>query len=234
MSDPPTAHPPVRTFKPRRRSLAPARQAMVDRLAQQWALDETGPVLDLPTVFGRDAGVVVDIGIGLGDTMIDLAVAQPDLDVIGIDVHTPGFATSLASIDELGLTNVRLVHGDALVFLDRIAAGSLAGVRIWFPDPWPKIRQRHRRIVRTDVVDRLVGLLQQGGWLHLATDIDDYAQQMQRVCDAHPALHGGVIDRPAWRPVTRYEQRGRDLGHHAVDLHYDRVAAAGIRTASAG
>ncbi len=220
MSDPPTVHPPVRTFKPRRRSLAPARQAMVDRLAQQWALDETGPVLDLAAVFGRDAGVVLDIGIGLGDTMIELAVAQPDLDVVGIDVHTPGFATSLASIDELGLANVRLVHGDALVFLDRIAAGSLAGVRIWFPDPWPKIKQRHRRIVRPDVVDRLVVLLRAGGWLHLATDIDDYAHQMQRVCDAHPELHGGVIDRPEWRPVTRYEQRGRDLGHRAVDLRY--------------
>ena len=222
MSDPPTVHPPVRTFKPRRRSLAPARQAMVDRLAQQWALDETGPVLDLPAVFGRDAGVVLDIGIGLGDTMIELAVAQPQLDVIGVDVHTPGFATSLASIDELGLTNIRLVHGDALVFLDRIAAGSLTGVRIWFPDPWPKIRQRHRRIVRPDVVDRLVELLRPGGWLHLATDIDDYAQRMQQVCDAHPEWHGGVIDRPVWRPVTRYEQRGRTLGHHAVDLVYTR------------
>ena len=215
--------PPVRTFKPRRRALAPARAAVVERLAARWALEQDGPALDLPTVFGPRARVVLDIGIGLGDTMIAMAQAQPELDVIGVDVHTPGFATSLTRIDELGLTNVRVVHGDALEFVDRLTAGALNGVRIYFPDPWPKIRQRHRRLVRDDVVARLAGLVRPGGWFHLATDIGDYADQMQRVCDAHPSLHGGVIDRPAWRPVTRYEQRGLDLGHTVVDLWYERA-----------
>jgi tRNA (guanine-N7-)-methyltransferase len=196
---------------------------MVERLAVHWALDQDGPSLDLPTVFGRRAPVVLDIGIGLGDTMIAMAQAQPELDVIGVDVHTPGIATSLSRVDELGLTNVRVVHGDALEFVDRLADGSLTGVRVFFPDPWPKIRQRHRRLVRDDVAARLVGLVRPGGWFHLATDIDDYAEQMQRVCAAHPSLRGGVIDRPTWRPVTRYEQRGLELGHTVVDLWYDRV-----------
>jgi tRNA (guanine-N7-)-methyltransferase len=195
---------------------------MVERLAAHWALEQDGPELDLPAVFGRRAPAVLDIGIGLGDTMIAMAQAQPELDVIAVDVHTPGFATSLARIDELGLTNVRVVHGDALEFVDRLAAGALTGVRVFFPDPWPKIRQRHRRLVRDDVVARLVGLVRPGGWFHLATDIGDYAEQMQRVCDAHRSLRGGVIDRPAWRPVTRYEQRGLDLGHTVVDLWYSR------------
>jgi tRNA (guanine-N7-)-methyltransferase len=223
----PSQHPPVRTFKPRRRALTPARAVTVERLAQRWALDEAGARLDLPAVFGRDVAVVLEIGIGLGDTMIAMARAQPELDVIGVDVHTPGFATALARIDELGLTNVRVVHGDALEFVDRLGAGALSGVRVFFPDPWPKIRQRHRRLVRDDVVARLVGLVRPGGWFHLATDIGDYAEQMQRVCDAHPALRGGVIDRPSWRPVTRYEQRGLDLGHTAVDLWYSRDGLVG-------
>lgn len=196
---------------------------MVERLAEHWALEQDGPALDLPAVFGRRAPVVLDIGIGLGDTMIAMAQAEPGLDVIGVDVHTPGIATSLSRVDELGLTNVRVVHGDALEFVDRLADGSLTGVRVFFPDPWPKIRQRHRRLVRDGVVARLVGLVRPGGWFHLATDITDYVEQMQRVCDAHPSLHGGVIERPAWRPVTRYEQRGLDLGHTVVDLWYDRV-----------
>ncbi len=220
MTDPPP-HPPVRTFKPRRRALAPERAAMVERLAPRWALDESGPSLDLAEVFGRVAPVVLDIGIGLGDTMIAMARAQTGVDVIGVDVHTPGFATSLARIDELGLTNVRAVHGDALVFLDRLGSGSLAGVRVFFPDPWPKMRQRHRRLVRDDVVARLVELLRPGGWLRLATDSADYADQMQRVCDAHASLVGGVVERPIARPVTRYESKALVAGRVVTDLRYD-------------
>ena len=125
-------------------------------------------------------------------------------------------------LGDLGVERVVHVLCDVLGFLDRIAPSSLAGVRIWFPDPWPKARQRHRRLVRDDVVARLVPLLRPGGWLHLATDIDDYAAQMQRVCDDHADLTGGPIERPAWRPVTRYEARGLGAGRTVTDLWYAR------------
>jgi tRNA (guanine-N7-)-methyltransferase len=217
-------HPPVRTFKPRRRSLSPGRAEVFERLAPRFTLAEDGPLLDLDEVFGRRANVVLDIGFGIADSLLTMAAAQPDLDVIGVEVHTPGVAGALAGIEEHGLTNVRLVHGDALQFVSRVPCESLTGIRIFFPDPWPKVRHHHRRLVRDDVVARLVALLRTDGWLHLATDNDDYAEQMQSVCDANAALRGGVIPRPHERPLTRYEQKGIEAGHTVVDLWYNRVA----------
>ena len=214
--------PPVRTFKPRRRPLSSARAALFDRLAPEWCLDEAGPELDPIEVFGRAAPLVLDVGIGLGDSLTTMAAAEPDVDVIGADVHTPGIASSLARIEELGLINVRLVHGDALVFLHRLPPGSLTGIRIFFPDPWPKARHRHRRMATPEHVERFVRALAPGGWIHLATDIDDYALQMQRVCDARDDLTGGVIDRPDGRPVTRYERKGLTAGRTSTDLVYRR------------
>jgi tRNA (guanine-N7-)-methyltransferase len=214
--------PPVRTFKPRRRSLTPRRAEVFERLAPTFTLPDAGPMLDLDAVFGHSANVVLDIGFGVADCLLTMAVAQPELDVIGVEVHTPGIAGALAGIEQHGLGNVRLVHGDALLFLDRLSERSLTGVRIFFPDPWPKARHHHRRLVREDVVARLVELLRPGGWLHLATDNADYAEQMRSVCDSHPGLRGGPIPRPASRPVTRYEQKGIEAGHAVVDFWYSR------------
>lgn len=215
--------PSRRTFKPRRRRLSPSRAAALERLAPEWTLAESGPQLDLDAVFGREAAVVLEIGIGIGDTLVAMAISQPEFDVIGCDVHTPGIAAALIGIEQHGLRNVRLVHGDALEFLSRLAPHSLIGVRIFFPDPWPKPRQRPRRLVNADVVDRLVSHLRSGGWLHLTTDIDDYALQIQEVCGAHHALRGGPIERPAERPITRYERKGSAAGRTVTDLWY-RVA----------
>jgi tRNA (guanine-N7-)-methyltransferase len=209
--------PVTRTFKPRRRTLSEARAALMQRLAPQYLLDETGPELDLAA-----GDVVLEIGIGRGEALVEMAGADPETLLIGCDVHTPGIAAVLGEIERRRLDNVRLVHGDALEFLQRVPASSLVGVCVFFPDPWPKVRQRHRRIVRDDVVSELVRRLQPGGWLHLATDIADYALQMQRVCDAHAELVGGVVDRPPWRPLTRYEERGIAAGHTVTDLWYVR------------
>jgi tRNA (guanine-N7-)-methyltransferase len=204
--------------------LSPARAELFVRLAPHFLLDEQGPPLRIDTVFGRSSSTVLEIGIGWGDALLAMARAQPALDVIGCDVHTPGIVNALANIEQHGLDNVRLVHGDALVFLDRLPEGSLAGIRSYVPDPWPKVRHHHRRLIRDDVVARFVTLLRPGGWLHLATDIDDYAEQMRRVCDDQRCLSGGVMARPADRPVTRYEQKGIEAGHTVVDLWYERVA----------
>ena len=219
-----SGHPPVRTFKPRRRSLTPRRAELFERLAPIYTLADHGPTLDLAGVFGRDGEVVLDIGFGIADGLLAMAVAEQELDVIGIEVHTPGIAGALAGIEQNGLTNVRLVHGDALLFLDRLPERSVVGVRIFFPDPWPKARHHHRRLVRQDVIARLVTLLRVGGWLHLATDNDEYAEQMQSVCEANPSLDGGPIPRPVDRPLTRYEHKGIEAGRAVVDFRYRRTA----------
>lgn len=203
----------------------------MERLRPAWCVAETGDAFDPVTAFGRAAPIVVDIGIGLGDSLTTMAAADPGTDVIGIDVHTPGIASTLARIESMGLANVRLVHGDALVFLDRIAPGTLAGIRIYFPDPWPKARHRHRRMISEQNVARFVHLLAPEGFLHVATDIDDYAVQTERILDVHHRLEGGMVDRPAWRPVTRYERKGLTTGHAITDLLY-RVRHVGATSLS--
>lgn len=222
-----SSRPPVRTFKPRRRPLTSERSALLERLAPVWCVDEVGPPLNAPAIFGRTAPLVFDIGIGFGDTLTTMSAAEPSVDLIGCDVHTPGIASTLARIEDLRLSNVRLVHGDALLFCGRLAEESLAGIRIYFPDPWPKARHRHRRLVSEEHIARLVGHLAPGGFLHLATDIDDYASQARRVCEAHPALTGGVIDRPDWRPVTRYERKGLAAGHTVTDMLWHKESGVG-------
>jgi tRNA (guanine-N7-)-methyltransferase len=190
----------------------------------RWAIAVDGDELSFADVFGESdehpTDVVLDIGFGGGEALIELAETRPHEAVIGVDVHTPGIAAVLEAVETRGLQNVRVVEGDVIEFLPRIPARTLDSIRVFFPDPWPKQRQRPRRLIRPDVVRRLAQLLRDGGTLHMATDDDGYATQMQRVCDADPALIGGVIERPAWRPMTRFEQRAIDEGHRSVDLSY--------------
>lgn len=222
---------PALTFKVRRRGLSVKRQAQFDEWLPRWSIPMTGPLLDWADVFpatdrtegdpGR--GVVLDIGYGHGESTIAMARAEPALDVIGVEVHDPGVVTVLDAIVNDPLPHVRVVHGDVVPFIDRIAPESLRAVRIFFPDPWKKQRQHHRRLVRADIVTALVDRLEIGGELHLATDIADYAEQMEDVCDAEERLDGGVVHRPDERPVTRFEQRGLDEGRAPTDLRYVRV-----------
>jgi len=214
---------PAASFKVRRRSLSSKRQAEFDEWVVRWGLDLDGPILDWTEVFGRDSDVVLDVGFGHGESTIEMAAAQSELDVIGVEVHTPGVVTVLDAIEHRDLHHIRVVHGDLLLFLDRIASESLAVIRIYFPDPWTKRRNFHRRMVGADVVAALCDRLRVGGQLHLATDIADYAETMQQVCGAEPRLTGGVIERPDWRPLTRFEQRGLDAGRAPIDLIYTRL-----------
>lgn len=224
MTDPArTVRRPAASFKVRRRSLSPKRQAEFDEWIQRWSLPIEGPQLEWLEVFGRAGAVVLDVGFGHGESTIEMAADQPELDVIGVEVHTPGVVTVLDAIEHRDLNHVRVVHGDLLPFLDRVPVGSLAGIRIYFPDPWTKRRNHHRRLVGPDVIAALTDRLRLGGFLHLATDIADYAEAMTQVCGAEPLLDGGVIERPEWRPRTRFEQRGLDAGRSPTDLLYTRV-----------
>jgi tRNA (guanine-N7-)-methyltransferase len=217
------SYPPARSFQPRRRALSPSRAERYDRLVAQWALAVEGERLDLAALFGS-LDVVLDIGFGGGEGLIELAGTRPQEAVIGVDVHTTGVARVLEAIDDQGWQHVRVVEGDALEFLPRIPLAELTGVRLFFPDPWPKNKQRHRRLARLDVVAQLVDRLRVGGTLHVATDMIDYAAQTLAVCTAEPRLRGGVVRRPMWRPLTRFEQRGLDEGRTPTDLIFERVS----------
>ena len=218
---------PALTFKVRRRGLSEKRQREFDEWLPKWSVALEGPLLDWNEVWGPDRdpsrGVVLDIGYGHGESTIQMAIAQPELDVIGVEVHDPGVVTVLDAIENEPLPHVRVMHGDLVQFLQRIGPQSLRIVRIFFPDPWKKQRQHHRRLVRDDIVAALVDRMEIGGELQLATDISDYAALMQRVCDDEPRLEGGVIPRPDERPMTRFEIRGINAERPPTDLRYTRT-----------
>ncbi|CAN5393196.1 hypothetical protein BH10ACT2_BH10ACT2_22610 [soil metagenome] len=192
-----------------------------------WGLPIQGDVFDWSAVFPTLAPpveVVLDIGFGGGDALIELADQRPNEAVVGVDVHTNGVAKVLEAIGNNGWQHVRVVEDDVLDFLHRVPLASLAGVRIFFPDPWPKTAQRNRRLARSDVIPQLVDRLRVGGMLHIATDIADYAAQAAQVCALDPRLLGGVVARPDWRPVTRFETRGLAEGREPIDLIYERIS----------
>lgn len=169
---------------------------------------------------------ILEIGSGMGEATLAMAAADPATGILAVDVHTPGIGALLAGAERAGLTNVRVCVGDAVALMDHLAPGSLAGIRAFFPDPWPKVRHHKRRLVQPAFVHRAAELLAPGGTLHLATDIAEYADQMLAVCDAEPLLQNtadGFRARPAWRPETGYERRGLAAGRRSVDLILERV-----------
>ncbi len=186
-----------------------------------------GP-LDVSRLFGRDAPLVLEIGAGMGDATIGMAAADPDRNYLAVDVHLPGLSRLLARAEREGVANVRAARGDALALLrDRnsIGPGTADAIHIFFPDPWPKARHHKRRLIQPATVALLRDRLRPGGILHTATDWADYADQMLEVLAADPGLVN-VFDRaaprPAYRPVTKYEQRGTDAGRAIVDLIFIR------------
>jgi tRNA (guanine-N7-)-methyltransferase len=194
---------------------------------------------DPPAWFGRTAPLVLEIGSGTGESTAAQAAAEPDTDHLAVEVFEPGLARLLMQIEERELANLRLLRGDAVdVLRERVPADSLAGIRIFFPDPWPKRRHRKRRLVRPEFVALAASRLVPGGTLHLATDWDDYAVQMREVCTSEPLLRpssnaeGGVVPRPAWRPETRFERRARTEGRDVRDLLFRREPRTPARLGS--
>ena len=180
----------ARSFKPRRRQLSAARAARLEPAMALVGLSVDGTELVLPDLFGSSGPFALDIGFGAGEALIDLARCRPHECVIGVDVHTTGLAAVVETARAKGWEHVRVVDGDVLDLLPRFGGGTLDEVRAFFPDPWPKRRQRHRRLIRLDVVTQLVDRLRVGGRLHLATDDPDYAAQMQQACAADDRLVG--------------------------------------------
>jgi tRNA (guanine-N7-)-methyltransferase len=204
---------------------------------QKRALDELWPVfgvepgstpLDFNALFGNPGPVILEIGFGNGDATWQMARAHPEENYFGVEVHRPGVGRLLLKIEEQGLENVRIACEDAVELLrGRVRDDSLEGVRIYFPDPWPKKRHHKRRIIQAPFVDLLARKMKAGGLLHLATDWVPYAEYMIEVMQESPdfenlSTSGGYCPKPEWRPPTKYEMRGERLGHTVSDLVFRR------------
>ncbi len=183
--------------------------------------------ISLDAVFGRSAPKILEIGFGMGETSAAIAAAHPENDYLGIEVHTPGVGSLCKLIAETGLSNQRIVQHDAVEVLhDMIAPDSLAGVHIFFPDPWPKKRHHKRRLIQPPLIALLASRLKSGAYIHCATDWEEYAQQILEVLSAEPLLENtadGFAPRPDYRPLTKFEQRGLRLGHGVWDLVFRRT-----------
>ncbi|MEV4311578.1 tRNA (guanosine(46)-N7)-methyltransferase TrmB [Actinocrispum sp. NPDC049592] len=186
----------------------------------------SGP-LNVSAWFGREAPVVLEIGSGMGETTAKLAAAAPGVNYLAVEVYQAGLAQLMMRAEELGLTNLRLLRGDAVILLtDHIEPDSLDEVRLYFPDPWPKKRHHKRRIVQPDFAALVASRLRPGGRFHMATDWEHYAEHMLEVCEAEPRLtnvHGGWAPRPEWRPVTKFESRAHAEERDIRDLIYERA-----------
>jgi tRNA (guanine-N7-)-methyltransferase len=216
---------PIRSFHPRRGRMS-ARHT--DAMTAWWpaygltVADGDRTPLDLDRLFGRQAPRVLEIGFGMGDATAAMAAAEEDRDFLAVEVHTPGIGNLLALVGELGLTNVRVGHGDAMELVHRLAAASLDAIHVFFPDPWPKARHHKRRLIRPGNVGLLRQLLRPGGVLHCATDWPDYATAMAKTLDAEPGLERMPAqdeDRGS-RPETKFSKRGREGGRPIADLLY--------------
>lgn len=231
----PQPHRPVASYVHHRARLTEGQQAAWERWWPARGRDvadllDDAAEYDPPAWFGRSGPIVLEIGSGMGESTAALAAAEPDIDVVAVEVFEPGIAALLMRIEEAGLSNLHVLRGDAVALLrECVPEASLAGIRIFFPDPWPKRRHRKRRLVQPEFVALATSRLRPGGTLHMATDWDDYAVQMRAAADAEPRLEntalgqpGGWTPRPLWRPVTKFEARARIEGRDVHDLLYHR------------
>ncbi|MFG2682962.1 tRNA (guanosine(46)-N7)-methyltransferase TrmB [Streptomyces sp. NPDC048392] len=232
----------IRSFQPRRSRVTAGQADALQRLWPLWGLDIDGRrVIDLAELFGNDRPVVLEVGFGMGEATARMAAADPDTNILAVDVHTPGQGNLLGLAERWGssrpsgaesgggLSNIRVGNGDAIILLrEMLAPDSLAGLRVYFPDPWPKKRHHKRRLIQPEFLTLAAARLAPGALVHCATDWEPYAAQMLDVLTAHPGFEntvpgGGFAPRPAHRPLTRFEAQGLDKGHVVNDLLFRRV-----------
>jgi len=219
----------IKSFVLRQGRLSAAQQKAIDSQWPKFGLAVSDELLDLTELFGRDAPTIVEIGFGMGKSLAEMAEANPQQNYIGIEVHRPGIGALLKLVEEKGLTNVRVYNHDAIEVLEKcIPKDALAGVYLFFPDPWHKKRHNKRRIVQPGFVNTFASYLKPGGQFHMATDWEDYALHMMEVmneADSYVNISGKgqYTPRPECRPLTKFEARGHSLGHGVCDLIFERV-----------
>ncbi|WP_254885639.1 tRNA (guanosine(46)-N7)-methyltransferase TrmB [Streptomyces sp. NA02950] len=225
----------IRSFRPRRGRVTVGQGEALRRLWPQWGLDIDGlRRIDLGELFhtegagDSDLPVVLEIGFGMGEATAQMAAADPATGILAADVHTPGQGNLLALAERNGLTNIRVANGDAIILLrEMLAPAALSGLRVFFPDPWPKKRHHKRRLIQPEFIELAATRLKPGALLHCATDWEPYAEQMLEVLTASPAFDntrsdGGYSPRPDFRPLTKFEGQGLDKGHPVHDLIFRR------------
>ena len=212
----------IRSFVLRQGRISKAQSRAYRELLPKYSIPYSERPLDLDRIFGREAPKILEIGYGMGETTAAIAKAHPENDYLGIEVHTPGVGSLLKQIEEEGLCNVRIIQHDAVeVVRNAIPPSSLAGVHIFFPDPWPKTRHHKRRLIQPEFISLLCERLKAGAYLHAATDWKDYAEHILSVLSSEPRLANTAQDyapRPEYRPLTKFEQRGLKLGHPVWDI----------------
>ena len=220
----------VRSFVLREGRLTKGQAQAMELQWPSMGLDYTPEAIDLVEVFGREADTVLEIGFGMGGSLVEMAKASPELNFIGIEVHKPGVGACLSVAAEAGVTNLRVYHHDALEVLENsIAEGSLARVQLFFPDPWHKKKHHKRRIVQASFVEAIRQKLKIGGVFHMATDWENYAECMLEDMTSSPgyknlSTNNDYVPRPDSRPLTKFENRGQNLGHGVWDLQFSRVS----------
>jgi tRNA (guanine-N7-)-methyltransferase len=216
----------IRSFVLRQGRFSPAQQRAYESLLPRFGIEYSTDALDLTRAFGRSAPKILEIGFGMGETTAAIAKARPDDDFLAIEVHSPGIGGLLKLIDAEQLSNIRIVQHDAVEVIEHmLAPATLAGAHVFFPDPWPKKRHHKRRLLRDTFVRTLAQRLLPGGYLHVATDWEDYAVEILATLRAEPMLANTSADfapRPAYRPLTKFERRGLKLGHGVWDLLFER------------
>ncbi len=220
----------IQSFVKREGRLTRGQEKAIETNWETMGLEHKSGLLDMNEVFGRTAPVVLEIGFGMGKSLVTMAKNEPDKDFIGIEVHRPGIGACLADAQEQGVTNLRVYEHDAgEVLADCIADGSLSRMQLFFPDPWHKKRHHKRRIVQPAFVEKLRSKLAIGGVFHMATDWENYAEHMLEIMAVAPGYKNlsstnDYVPRPEQRPLTKFEQRGHRLGHGVWDLMFEREA----------
>jgi tRNA (guanine-N7-)-methyltransferase len=215
------AHRAIRSFVLRQGRMSPAQQRACDELYPRYGADASSP-FDFRSLFGNASPVVLEIGFGMGETTAAIAAAHPAVNFLGVEMHWPGVGALLRHIEAQQLANIRVVRRDAVDVVERLVPdASLAGIHVYFPDPWPKKRHHKRRLLQAPFVHALATRLAPGGYLHVATDWQPYAEEILAVLAAESLLANtgeGFAARPDWRPLTKFEQRGLARGHPVFDL----------------
>jgi tRNA (guanine-N7-)-methyltransferase len=216
----------IRSFVNRRSHITQGQQEALDSFLSKWSLPYRSSLLDLTEAFDRAAPTILEIGFGMGETTEKIALARPCDNFLGVEVFNAGVGALLKRIEASELKNIRIIQHDAVeVLRDMLAPHSLAGVHIYFPDPWPKTRHHKRRLIQAPLVELLASRMAQGAYIHCATDWQHYAEQMLDVLSAEPSLQNtceGFAPRPEFRPLTKFENRGLRLGHGVWDLIFKK------------
>jgi tRNA (guanine-N7-)-methyltransferase len=216
----------IRSFVLRQGRVSTGQQRALDSLAPRFCIPFKSERLELTQTFGRSVPKILEIGFGMGDATSTIAAAHPQNDYLALEVHSPGVGSLLKQIEEKSLNNIRIIQHDAVeVLRDMLVENSLDGVHIFFPDPWHKARHHKRRLIQAAFIAQLTTKLKPGGYIHVATDWQDYAEQILAVLSAEPLLQNtstNYAPRPEYRPETKFEQRGLRLGHGVWDLLFRR------------